>query len=185
MQRIAAESQSANPLYLTTLLNELRLFGNHEELDQRIGWYLDATDPLELYEKVLQRWELDCEERGPTSKGIVGKSLSRLWASRMGLSEIELLESMGTQGTPMPRAVWSPLLIAAGDAIVNRRGLLTFAHDFLRKAVRKAYLPTTEEQENCHRELAEYYSTQALGPRQLDELPWQLQECGELRRLAN
>jgi len=140
-KRIAAAQQSANGLYLTTLLNELRLFGSHEELDQRIGWYLEAAGPLELYRKVIQRWERDYEDRGPESEDIVGESLNRLWAARRGLSETELLESLGKDGSPLPRAVWSPLFLAAADSLVNRGGLLTFAHDFLARRFGKPTCP--------------------------------------------
>jgi tetratricopeptide (TPR) repeat protein len=184
-QRIAVAPQSANGLYLTTLLNELRLFGSHEDLDQRIGWYLEAANPLELYGKVIRRWEQDYEERGPETEDLVGESFSRLWAARRGLSETELLESLGTEGSPLPRAAWSPLFLAAADALVNRGGLLTIAHDFLREAVREAYLPTLDHQQRAHRALAAYFHGQPPSPRQLDELPWQWQEAGDWRKLAD
>ncbi|MEI7902630.1 MAG: DUF4062 domain-containing protein [bacterium] len=48
---IANAPQAANPLYLRVLLDELRLFGRHEELDQRIGHYLQAESPRELYRR--------------------------------------------------------------------------------------------------------------------------------------
>ncbi len=41
--RIAAASQTGNGLYLSTLLNELRQFGSHEQLDKRINWYLQSN----------------------------------------------------------------------------------------------------------------------------------------------
>jgi len=211
-RRIAAAPQTGNGLYLATLLNELRLFGSYEELDQRIGWYLEAANPFELYGKVIQRWEQDygklgpagesvvqeslvqrirhafrAEQTGPKSspKNVVRESLSRLWAARRGLSETELLESLGTGGSPLPRAVWSPLYLAAGDALVNRGGLLTFAHDFLREAVREAYLPTAGDQQGAHRILAAYFHGQPQGSRQLDELPWQWQEAAAWQSLAD
>jgi nephrocystin-3 len=184
-RRIAAAPQSGNGLYLSTLLNELRQFGRHEELDQRIGWYLEAANPFELYGKVIQRWEQDYGKPDPACENIVRESLARLWAARRGLSETELLESLGTAGSPLPRAVWSPLYLAAGDGLVNRGGLLTFAHDFLREAVREAYLPTASDQQGAHRTLAAYFLDQPQGsPRQLDELPWQLQEAAVWQSLA-
>ena len=127
-QRIAAAPQSANGLYLTTLLNELRLFGSHEELDRRIGWYLEAANPSELYGKVIARWEQDYGKSDPACDNVVRESLARLWAARRGLSETELLESLGTEGSPLPRAVWSPLFLATGDALVNRGGLGASTH---------------------------------------------------------
>jgi tetratricopeptide (TPR) repeat protein len=206
---IASAPQTGNGLYLSTLLNELRQFGSHEKLDQRIRWYLEAEGPLELYRKVIERWEQDYGKPETVSgaegektfaqrmlhalqpksksahKSVVQESLVRIWAARRGLSETELLESMGTAGSPLPRAVWSPLYLAAGDALVNRGGLLTFAHDFLREAVREAYLPDASEQQGAHRTLADYFGNRPFDSRPMDEMPWQLQEAAEWQRLAD
>jgi tetratricopeptide (TPR) repeat protein len=184
-RRIAAARQTGNGLYLSTLLNELRQFGSYEKLDQRIDWYLQAANPMELYRKVIERWEQDYGQPDPQCENVVRESLVRLWAARRGLSETELLESLGTAGSPLPRALWSPLYLATGDALVNRGGLLTFAHDFLREAVRGAYLPTESHQQSAHRSLARYFAVQQQGPRQLDELPWQRQGAAEWQKLAD
>jgi tetratricopeptide (TPR) repeat protein len=183
--RIASAPQTGNGLYLSTLLNELRQFGNYEKLNERIGWYLQAANPVELYRKIIQRWEQDYGQPDPACKNIVQESLIRLWAARRGLSETELLESLGTAGSPLPRALWSPLYLAAGDALVNRGGLLTFAHDFLRAAVQEAYLPTGADTQGAHRILAEYFQAQLQVPRQLDELPWQWQQAAAWQKLAD
>jgi tetratricopeptide (TPR) repeat protein len=208
-RRIAAAPQTGNGLYLSTLLNELRQFGSHEELGKRIGWYLEAEGPFELYRKVIERWEQDYgkpdtasggaagetiaqrlrhalqPKSKSTRKSIVQESLVRIWAARRGLSETELLESLGTAGSPLPRAVWSPLYLAAGDALIDRGGLLTFAHDFLREAVREAYLPEERQKKCAHRTLAGYFQAQPQGTRQLDELPWQMQQAAEWQSLAD
>ena len=118
-QRIAAAPQTGNGLYLSTLLNELRQFGSYEQLNERIDWYLQAANPVELYGKVIERWEQDYGKPDPTYKNlfrqslarriwrvlwhgpnsahvsVVKESLVRLWAARRGLSETELLESLG------------------------------------------------------------------------------------------
>jgi len=184
VHRIAVAPQTGNGLYLSTLLNELRQFGSYERLNERIDWYLRAANPFELYGKVIQRWEQDYGKPDPACENVVRESLMRLWAARRGLSETELLESLGPAGSPLPRALWSPLYLAVGDALVNRGGLLTFAHDFLREAVRKAYLPTAGDQQRAHRTLVAYFHGQPQGSRQLDELPWQCQEAGEWQSLA-
>ena len=183
-RRIAAVPQTGNGLYLSTLLNELRQFGSYEQLNQRIDWYLQAANPVELYGKVIQRWEQDYEEEDSRSEDIVGESLSRLWAARRGLSETELLESLGTAGSPMPRAAWSPLYLAAGDALVNRGGLLTFAHHYLREAVREAYIPSENLEINAHLRLVDYFRKRPISRRTIDELPWQLQEAADWKRLV-
>ena len=57
VKRIIRAEQSANPLYLRTFLNELRVFGKHEELDARIEHYLEAATVPDLFRKVLKRLE--------------------------------------------------------------------------------------------------------------------------------
>ena len=36
---VASSEQAANPLFLRALLEELRVFGTHERLDERIDYY--------------------------------------------------------------------------------------------------------------------------------------------------
>jgi tetratricopeptide (TPR) repeat protein len=173
VERIAAAGQSANPLYLRVLLDELRFVPANEELEGRIGHYLQAESPCNLYCKVIARWQ---EDYG-TGTTLVGDTLSLLWAARRGLSETELLEALGKDAQPLPRAAWSPLYLAMSDSLVTRGGLLTFAHDFLRMAVRDACLPSEKHQEKAHLRLADYFQWQPPGPRRTDELPWQLAQA--------
>ena len=95
IEKIAASRQTANPLYLKVLLEELRLFGEHERLDERIHHYLHAKDPYELYRKVLRRWEVDYGE----GMDLVKQSLSLIWAARRGFN------GNGTPGCPGKRRI--------------------------------------------------------------------------------
>jgi nephrocystin-3 len=178
-ERIAAAPQSANPLYLRVLLDELRLFGEHERLDERINHYLQAQSPRELYRKVIARWKEDYGKGTP----LVGNTLALLWAARRGLSETERLYALSKDGRPLARAIWSPLFLAMSDALVSRGGLLTFAHDFLRMAAQDAYLPTKEQQRQAHLSLADYFQRQPPSARRTDELPWQLAQARAWERL--
>ena len=153
---IAAAPQTGNGLYLCTLLNELRQFGSYEKLNERIDWYLQAANPMELYRKVIECWGRDYGQPDPACEDIVRESLTRMWAARRGLSETELLESLGTAGSPLPRTLWSPLYLAMGDSLVNRGGLLTFAHDFLREAVQQEYLSAETQKRNAYRTVLEW-----------------------------
>jgi tetratricopeptide (TPR) repeat protein len=178
--RIAEAPQSANPLYLRALLEELRLFGEHERLDDRITHYLQAGTVPELYEKILARWEADYAD----GTGLVRDAMTLLWAARRGLTEAELLHALGEDCKPPHRAMWSPLFLAAGDSLVSRSGLLTFFHDYLRGAVRNAYVPSENHQRDAHMRLADYFELQPASPRQLDELPWQLTVAAAWPRLC-
>jgi len=179
VERIAAAPQSSNPLYLRVLLDELRLFGEHKQLEDRISHYLQAESPRDLYRKVIARWQADYGA-GTT---LVDDTLALLWAARRGLSETELLHALGKDAQPLPHAAWSPLYLAMSDALVSRGGLLTFAHDFLRTAAQDTCLPTDRQQEEVHLRLAGHFQRRPSGPRRTDELPWQLAQAKAWGRL--
>ncbi len=178
--RIANAKQTANPLYLRALLEELRVFGIYEKLDARIEHYLTATNVTELYEKILERYEQDYERE---IAGLVEEAMSLLWAARRGLLDTELLELLGTGQEKLPRVYWSPLYLAAEASLVNRSGLICFGHDYLRQAVQNKYLSTKREQQEAHLRLADYFERNRLNVRKIEELPWQLAEAMSWQRL--
>jgi tetratricopeptide (TPR) repeat protein len=182
VERIAAASQSSNPLFLRALLDELRVYGDHHTLGLRIDHYLAAETVNALYGRILERYEQDYEMERP---GLVRDAMSLLWASRRGLTESELLDLLGSDGKPLPRALMSPLFLAAEESLVSKSGLLNFFHDFLRQAVEDRYLPGSEQKRACHLRLAEYFGGRDLDDRKADELPWQLSNAEELERLKD
>jgi tetratricopeptide (TPR) repeat protein len=180
VKRIAGAAQAANPLYLRALLDELRVFGVHERLDERIGHYLAAGDVAGLYALILDRWEADYERGRPC---LVHDAMAALWAARRGLAESELLEVLGTGGQPLPMALWSPLYLAAEQSLVFCSGLISFSHDYLRDAVERRHLTDGLAKQDAHRSLADYFETRRTGDRYIEELPWQLTEAKSWRRL--
>ncbi|MCX6842181.1 MAG: tetratricopeptide repeat protein [candidate division WOR-3 bacterium] len=180
VSRIAAAKQTENPLFLQALLEELRLFGKHEALESRIALYLQARDIPSLYELILARYEEDYEDDRP---GLVKDAMTAIWAARRGLTEAELLDILGKKGKPLPRAFWSPLFLAAEQALASKAGLLNFFHDHLRAAVRNRYLRKEQQQATAHLRLASYFDRQDAGPRRTDELPWQFARAKSWQRL--
>ena len=187
IERIADCQQASNPLFLRALLEELRVFGTHERLDERIGYYLDVATIDDLHERILQRWEEDYEGNRP---GLVRDAMSHLWAARRGLSETEMLELLGENGTPLPRAYWSPLFLAVEQSLTSKDGMINFFHDYVRQAVQDRYLPGESDCIQAHLKLADYFETQVardrsdLKKRIIDEYPWQLCEGHSWRRLT-
>ena len=181
MQRIAGAAQTANPLYLRALLEELLLWGEHETLPECIGHYLSARTVPDLYEKILNRYEQDYDRERP---GLVRDAMSLLWAARRGLSEAELMDLLGGDGQPLPRACTTPLYLAAEPCLVSRSGLLGFSHNYVRQAVEERYLPHETERQAAHLRLANYFQTREVDLRQVEELPWQLQQAQSWERLA-
>jgi len=180
VERIASAPQAANPLYLRALLDELRVFGAHEQLDQRMDHYLAAESVPDLYSRILERWEADYERDRP---GLVREAMTALWAARRGLTESELLEVLGARGQALPRAVWSPLYLAAEPSLLVRSGLIDFFHDYVREAVRRCYIANDQAGQEAHLRLADYFEAQRPGRRRIDEFPWQLAEARAWQRL--
>jgi len=180
IDRIVGAPQTANPLYLRALLEELRVWGEHETLARRIDHYLTASTIDALYELILERYEADYERDRP---GLVEDAMSLIWAARRGLSEAELMELLGRDGEPLPRAYWSPLYLAAEPSLVIRSGLVDFFHDYLRHAVSRRYLAGDGRARAVHLQLADYFDQRRDSARAVDELPWQLAEAAAWPRL--
>jgi len=177
VDRIANGPASGNPLILRSLLDEIRIFGVHEELQQRIDYYLEPRTPNEFFAAVLRRLETDYEHEHP---GMVSEVLSLIWAARRGLAERELLEI-----TNIPPLFWTPLYHALENHLVSRSGLLDFFHDYLRQAVAVRYLDKPEVKRRTHARLAEYFAQDDLGERAVDERPYHLQRAEQWESLAN
>jgi len=63
VRNIVAAHQCSNPLFLKTLLEELRIFGSFEELNKQIADYLKADSPPALFQKVFARLEADYQSQ--------------------------------------------------------------------------------------------------------------------------
>ncbi|HAF61903.1 MAG TPA: hypothetical protein DCK95_06210 [Anaerolineaceae bacterium] len=181
VQRIAGNAQCGNPLALRILLDELRQFGIHEELDTVIEHYLQAGSIPAMVDLVLARCESDFEGERPH---LVKDALSYLWAARNGLTEAELLDLLGSEAQPLPHRIWSPLYLALESALFMRGGLLAFFHDHIRRAVEERYLPTEIMMRDYHQHLANYFTKRSgFTTRKLDELPWQLAKAQNWQEL--
>jgi tetratricopeptide (TPR) repeat protein len=171
--QIAAAPSAGNPLWLIAVLEELRLHGDHETLNERIDHYIGARSVEELFALILQRWEQDYERDRP---GMVRDALCMVWAARDGLSETEIRELLGTPGNPLPTLLWSIFQSAADFSMVNRSGLIGFFHSYMRSAVERRYLPTEARRHRTHLEIAAYFRGRESSPRRSRELPWQFNQ---------
>jgi tetratricopeptide (TPR) repeat protein len=154
LQRLVEAPACANPLFLRTVLDELRLDALHETLDERLHDYLAAAEPRGLFESVLTRWQRDYEQDRP---GLVGETLALIWAARRGLTEAELRDLLGTAGAPLPRGYFTPLYLAAEGALALHGGRIGFGHAQLRDAAEGRFLKSADERRAAHRRLANYF----------------------------
>jgi nephrocystin-3 len=190
LEKLKSASAACNPLYLRLVLDELRQFGKHEELNDKAADYLSAPDLPALFDKVLARWDEDFG-KDPEYPDLVRRSICLIASARFGLSEAELLELLGKKGTqgeyePLPHRYWTPFYLAAENALAHRTGLLAFGHDNLRAAVQRRWLHDPPETQSFRFYLADYFeNTLELTERKLDELPTLLRDTGQWERLKN
>ncbi len=170
--RLLSEApQTGNPMYLITLLSEIRHVGKFEDLTGQIGSYLACGEIGALFTKILARFEADYD---PPDLPLTGRALRLLYAARGGLTERELLALLG-----VPQAVFAPLHLALEPFTLVSRGAVTFAHDSFRAAVRDRYLSKDGAQDDVRRELADWYRRNPDEPRRSYELPWLMERCGD------
>jgi len=178
--RIANADGSENPLFLRTVLEELRQFGSFEQLPAKVGEYLAAATPEELFRLVLARWREDFD----ADRDLVRRALSLLWAARQGLSEVEWRELLGTSDEPLLHQLWSPLFLAMEPHLALRAGLHAFGHEYLLRAVEAEFMTTEADRRTAHLALGDYFEAQKkMSPRKAAEWPWQLHAAESWTRL--
>jgi nephrocystin-3 len=171
MKTLQSHSLSGNPLFLLTVLEELRVFGVHEELEQRMITLLslpssksqsEAPTVDDAFHHVLARIEMDL------GKKAVQQAMEAIWASRAGLHQDELLAI-----AKLSPAKWAAMQNALDESLYESSGKVSFGHDYLRKAVEDRYGLTGKRKLRLHQRLAEWFERREVDERVADELPWQ------------
>ncbi len=181
LDRLVSTGAAANPLFLKILLDELRVTGTYEGLDERLDNYLSAPNIPALLQKVFTRYRRDYEHNRP---GLVGDALGLIQAARRGLTEAELLNLLRPETLPqLPPAVWVPLRAALKESLIDRGGIRSFAHESLRTAVEATFVPDQHTQDGFRLQLADEFEAQPVSARTCDELPWLFRQTESLVRL--
>ena len=186
LAKLESTAAACNPLYLRGVLDELRQFGRHEELEAKAADYLAAPDLPDLYNRILTRWHDDFgrDEKYPD---LVRRALRLIACARFGLTERELLELLGAKSELLPRRIWTPFHLAAEYPLTQQMSVFNFGHEFMRAVVRNRWLPNADDVRRVQQQLAEYFGeTSEPDQRKLDELPTlliELQQWGKLKDL--
>jgi tetratricopeptide (TPR) repeat protein len=173
--RLGADSKSENPLVLLAILDDLRVFGVHEKMDEQINTCLAVTDSESLFVLLLQRIE-EVFRDGNAQKNLVKDILSLIAVSRAGLSETEILGLSGA--TPL---YWSQLLNGLAGHLTTMNGLVSFSNSLMLCAVRKHYLSDSAGEYRFR--IASFMEIHTSFERKCDELPHQLFELGKWNSL--
>lgn len=163
VELLLAHQLAGSPLFLKTVLDELRVSATNASLVSRLESYLGANDMPGLFDRVLTRLEAD------TEPGLPAKALPLIWAGRAGLEEAEVIAMSGA--TPL---AWAILRNTIGDGLRDQAGRLTFSHDFFRNAVATRYLSNIHLRRSVHLAIARKFTSPRLDARQAEEAPYQL-----------
>ena len=191
--QVMTHKLSVNPLFLLTLAEELRLFGEHEQLSNRLDHYLTSITVDDLFERVLERIEHDY------GADLLSEIMKALWAARAGLREEEILGYSG-----LKQMHWAYIRNALGPTLIDASGRLIFAHDYMRIAVSDRYMAGNNTIENegqseealnlrrtAHKKLGRWFAQFAFkseqsivsGERAAEEIPYQWQQAQEWKIL--
>jgi len=181
IQLILKAPKTMNPLFMKTLLQELRLYGDHDTLNDWLNHLIEAETVSSLFDKILSRFEKDYNRDRPN---LVQDTFSLIQCSRYGLSENELMDLLGQDGNPLPPLFWSPLSIAANSFLVNQSGLQNIFHTFFQKALESRYFKNPDAKKKTYQKLADYWTDKELTPRKRMEYPWHLIQSGNFDKLA-
>jgi hypothetical protein len=208
-QVITRHPLSANPLFLRTVIEEMRVSGVHEKLDKRLRTLLSSPpgkapgkepEISDAFEHVLARIESDygCES--------TQRTLEAIWASRAGLYTDEIIAIANV--TP---SAWSGIANSLHESIYENTGRINLGHSYLRKAIEHRYAITDERRLELHGLLAKHFEAlcqerrmfeivygdadqiveslssvfQAELRRITEELPWQYQQADDTEKLGD
>jgi len=187
---LQAHPLSGNPLFLLTVLEELRVFGVHEQLEQRLRKVLskpaskkrgEAPSVDDVFEHVLDRIEAD------SGRKPVQLAMEAIWASRAGLFNDELLSI-----AKLAPAKWAAIHNSLDESLYEGSGKINFGHDYLRKAVEDRYGVTGKKKLQLHQRLSKWFERQSdffhgkyhsPNHRKAFELPYQLVHAKDVKNI--
>ncbi len=173
------------PLYLVTVLEELRTLGTCEEIANRIAELPPNTQAL--FRWILKRLEDDDGFRNATGQ-MIGKELaapltSFLALSRNGLSQNEFFELLDAGD---PQGNIAAMLHLLRPYLMHRGELLDFYHSQFRQAVTERYHETKESRRAYHATLADYFDgRERLTDRKVSEWPYHLAQAEKWTQLRD
>eukprot|EP01130_Rhizamoeba_saxonica_P017696 TRINITY_DN862_c0_g2_i1.p1 TRINITY_DN862_c0_g2~~TRINITY_DN862_c0_g2_i1.p1 ORF type:complete len:1369 (-),score=302.65 TRINITY_DN862_c0_g2_i1:28-4134(-) len=180
MENLIAEArQTRIPRFLLTMLDDISLFGDFEDLEAKILYNLRAQTTSELYEIVFERLENDY------SRDIIKSILGLIWSSKRGLildSELRpILQNMGFEDSE-----WVDFVESQENILSDKGGMLNFSNQNISDAVENKYLKSIDQRHEFHNILANYFiDLDGLPQRKIEELPFQLEKSNNFRDLAD
>ena len=178
---LTSSKNSANPLFLRCVLEQLRTFGDYDRLTEYLTNLMRSKTLEELLTKSIQQWMVDFNTaETPT---FVQDLFGCLYASRGGLLESELASMLSIS----QQSVWSSLLDATSFVLRNQAGLLSFSNEHIKAAIRNIFFDSADDPSpeldralSMYRSLiVAYFEAKDLNPRKIYDYPFQIVKLGQ------
>jgi nephrocystin-3 len=178
---LTSTKNSSNPLFLRCVLEQLRTYGDYDRLTEYLTNLMRSRSLDELMIKSLEQWIQDYSALAYPN--FVEDFFGCLYASRGGMLESELASMLSLS----QQSVWSSLLDATSFVLRNQGGLLYFANDHIKSAVRLTFFQGVEDNSlqldaslKRYRDLiAAYFESKGLTPRKIYDYPYQVVKLGK------
>jgi nephrocystin-3 len=175
LDTIASADQTAEPLFLRAILEELVVFGKFEELDKRIQELLSCPSVVDVY-----TYKIDRLRQAVDDVDQVTEVLCFMWVSRAGVSAEDLQTLVGMKGDDFER-----MHFALDGFLMNRTGLLDFVDPKLREAVQVVFLDHRSKVKEYRKRLARYLEqTYQPDEDRYSEVAWQYSQAGDDAKLV-
>ena len=180
IQALIGSDGAANPLFLKTILSELRVFGVHSDLTEVIQTRFGTT-PVTAFTAILERMESDPAYTEVKPSDSVPHIFGWIAHSRYGLSVDELSDLLLRENLAETKAgAESAIFLILRQLrvfLAKRDGRVDFFYESLKIAATLRYTggdSFARKAEEWHRSLAEYFETLPLTSRhRLMEQAWQ------------
>jgi Domain of unknown function (DUF4062)/AAA ATPase domain len=178
---VVAEAEAAtSTLFLKMLVNELRVFGSFEHIDEWTISCATCKDSAELFKKVVGRLRGDTAD--DLQRSFVNDVIRALAAARRGLTVPDLLSLASPHNEPAPWAWWLSIVATLGPLLVEVGPYVQFAHPTLRLIADA--MNVAREGSDSRVRLYRYFAAAPRSPRSAAEVCFQLLALGDTERLG-
>eukprot|EP01130_Rhizamoeba_saxonica_P013379 TRINITY_DN5710_c0_g1_i1.p1 TRINITY_DN5710_c0_g1~~TRINITY_DN5710_c0_g1_i1.p1 ORF type:complete len:1048 (-),score=215.60 TRINITY_DN5710_c0_g1_i1:336-3479(-) len=165
---------SGTPLYLCSILDQLKVFADFDRLNECLFEYIRVPDIQSLIGTILTNWEKEFND-----KNFLKDVLSLLWVSRGGLLEHELMSILSGS----PQIMWSSLYEGLGELLIHTNENVNIGHQILRDIVSARYLSERNIKDKYRNMIIAYFSCKGISNRKITEYPFQLRKVGHVDKI--
>ena len=188
--KIVTAPASAQPLYLRSLLQALRLSVTltNISVEHLLEGFLKCASAREIIHKMLNicfNALVEIASDG-AHKEILGKMLSVVYVSREGLSEDEVWNLLRlVSGIEINSGMKSKLIAILKDICMVVNNLYSFSHEIYREVVYEKYIKSPDALVRWHFVMARFFGQLPSVPRKLNCLPYHLEVAGSWSKVKN